>query len=367
MSCPVRSYPFRKPPNHRVPIPRYKLTLSDDVNHVCTAYIGVQNHHESEATAQASKQAINAIQEWLARSDGPAASESFVGIKLDDCEYEDIAIWVCYWSDPTQRDSSLKDLSLLSIHSNLIAAGRASIGLWQESFTTEFARLETNYSGLDYLPGLAKLPGADTVEHTLSAYWGAARDRIPDSAYDLFPKILDVERPDPAPRGLGQQLMGTNHHNLVHIRSGQYWEKCGQQEADAYELKLEPTLRAGLEYLRSHSEDTNATGIRYLRNENLPAPLGGRERKESCGAGFFWNLEDLERWAHTHQSHLKIYRGALSHYKAFGDARRFRTWHEVSVVKERDATFEYVNCEPSTGAMQSLRLQVCSNLTLDGQ
>jgi len=115
----------------------------------------------------------------------------------------------------------------------------------------------------------------------------------------------------------------------VHIRSGQFWENCSQQEADAYEQKLEPTLRAGLEYLHENREDTDAIGIRYLRNEELPARVDIRGRKESCGAGFFFNLEDLERWAHTHQSHLKIYRGALSHYKAFGDERRFRTWHEV--------------------------------------
>ncbi|CAO2657798.1 Nn.00g070580.m01.CDS01 [Neocucurbitaria sp. VM-36] len=159
-------------------------------------------------------------------------------------------------------------------------------------------------------------------------------------------------------QGIGQHLVGTNHANLAHIRSGQFWETCGQQEADSYERRLEPTLRAGLEYLRENGEETGAIGIRYLRNEDLPARIGDDGRKETCGAGFFTNLEDLENWAKTHKSHLKIYRGALTHYKTFGDTRRFRTWHEVSVIRAGDAHFEYVNCTPSTGVIRSIPLEV---------
>ena len=81
-------------------------------------------------------------------------------------------------------------------------------------------------------------------------------------------------------------------------------------------------------------------------------------KKESCGAGFFANLEDLENWAKSHGSHLKIWRGALAHYKVFGEDRRFRTWHEVCVVGEGDATFEYVNCAPSKGVIESVPLDI---------
>jgi hypothetical protein len=81
-------------------------------------------------------------------------------------------------------------------------------------------------------------------------------------------------------------------------------------------------------------------------------------RKETCGAGFFANLEDLENWAKTHSSHLAIWRGAMAHYKAFPDNRLFRTWHEVSVIHEGDAKFEYINCTPGTGVMGTSELQV---------
>jgi hypothetical protein len=148
-------------------------------------------------------------------------------------------------------------------------------------------------------------------------------------------------------------LTGTNHNNIVHIRSGQWWEPCTQTETDAYEQKLEPTLRKGLAYLNTHAAETGAMGLRYLRNTTASDPLHDHGRKETCGAGFFANLEDLETWAKTHSSHLAIWRGAMAHYKAFPDNRLFRTWHEVSVVKQGEARWEYVNCTAGTGVMGS--------------
>ncbi|KAH7108699.1 heme-containing dehydratase protein [Dendryphion nanum] len=356
MACPARIYPFRKPRNHRLPIPRWKLNFPKDASHVHTTYIGVQQHSNTQATIKAKDQAIEAILEWLKAEDGPSASECFT--LIDGSDVESTVVWVCYWIQTVKHNPSREALPLLSIHSGLAYPGRASIGIWQERFRTAISRLETNYSGLDYLPGMARMPGTNTEEHDLSAYWGAARDRIPDSAHDLFPLTTDITRSKPIPNGIGQFLAGTNHENLVHIRSGQFWENCTQGEADSYERNLEPTLRAGLKYLCENSEETGAIGLRYLRNEDLLGPTNGYERKETCGAGFFTSLENMEKWAKTHQSHLKIFRGALAHYQAFGDNRKFRTWHEVSVIREGQARFEYVNCAPETGVIGSIPFEI---------
>jgi hypothetical protein len=113
-----------------------------------------------------------------------------------------------------------------------------------------------------------------------------------------------------------------------------------------------------LQYLNDNAEETGAMGLRYLRNTDADRPLTDYARKETCGAGFFANLEDLENWAKTHSSHLAIWRGAMAHYKAFPDNRLFRTWHEVSVIHEGDARFEYINCTPGTGVMGTSELQV---------
>lgn len=356
MSCPARLHPFRKPKNHRLPVPRWRLVLPNSISHVFTAYIGVQTYDDAPATSVARLQVITEVQEWLKGDDRPSAYECFDHI--DGCDVQRTIIWVCYWVEEASYKRSLESLSLPVLYSNLTTPGRTSIGLWREAFATEATRLETNYSGLDYLPGLAKIPNTTTEEHEFATYWGAARDRIPDSAHDLFPPSSELCFVDVAPQGLGQYLVGTNCGNVTHIRSGQFWENCGQEEADAYETKLEPTLHTGLTYLWENPKESGARGLRYLRNRDASIESSPRPRKETCGAGFFTSLEALETWAKSHRSHLAIYRGALTHYKVFGDTRKMRTWHEVSVIRAGDARFEYVNCRPETGVIQSFPLEV---------
>lgn len=353
MACPVRLYPLRKPKNHRLPVPRYTLALPDRVKHVYTSYIGVQQHSNDAASTTAKSQVCQQIQSWFGSND--STYESFA--LLDGREARGTTIWVGYWTDAARYARAVNDLQLRSIYSRQPKEHQSLLGLWHESFSTPVSRLETNYSGLDYLPGLGQIPDSSAAEHDLATYWGAARDRIPDSAHDLFPRSPATDRPGEDPVGIGQHLKGTSHHNLVHIRSGQWWENCDEVETEAYEVKLEPTLRKGLQYLNDNAEETGAMGLRYLRNTDVGNPVDDYSRKETCGAGFFANLEDLENWAKTHSSHLAIWRGAMAHYKAFPDNRMFRTWHEVSVIKEGDAKFEYINCTPGTGVMGATPLQ----------
>ncbi|KAJ2977020.1 hypothetical protein NQ176_g4604 [Zarea fungicola] len=352
----MRIYPLRKPPGHKPPITRWKLALPSGTSHVFTAYIGVQLHAKDTAATMAKSQVSSAIQSWLSAADAPSAVEKFAVI--DGCDEEDAVVWVCYWTDAAKYQESLKTLSLSTLYSELPAPGRDSIGLWRETFTSNVSRLETNYSGLDYLPGLGRIPLSTTEEHENSMYWGAARDRIPDSAHDLFPVAPDTKPADIVPRGLGQHLIGTNFNNIVHIRSGQFWENCSQEEIDAYEGQLEPNLHAGLKYLWENPMETGARGLRYLRNDWVLENTKGSPRKETCGAGFFTSLDALESWAKTHRSHLAIYTGALRHYKKFEGRRKMRTWHEVSVLLEGNAEFEYLNCSPKTGVIQHIPLKL---------
>ena len=77
MSCPARLYPLRKPRNHRVPIPRWKLSLPANVEQVFTSYVGIEQHEESAVAAQAKEEGVCAIQQWLRQSDAPEAVEAF--------------------------------------------------------------------------------------------------------------------------------------------------------------------------------------------------------------------------------------------------------------------------------------------------
>ncbi|KAF6805714.1 phenylacetaldoxime dehydratase family [Colletotrichum sojae] len=355
MDCPPRTYPLRQPKNHKPPIPRWQLVLGENVDRVFTAYVGSQSHTTSKEGAASVEAVIATIKSRIDsdKTDRPLAYEQFNHLEGDDAP--GTIVWVFYWNDEPKGRSCLARLDLASVYSNLSPSQQSQVGLWCEAFSTLVSRLETNYSGLDYLPGLARLPDTDTAEHKLSAYWGAARDRIPESAHDLFEQHNAAEetRPRTSPKGIGQHLIGTNYDNMVHIRSGQYWETCDPEETESYEKTLEPTLRGGLAYLWDNREEGGAMGLRYLGNRDG----GGRTKKETCGAGFFTSLHTLEEWAKRHRSHLAIYLGAIKHAKTFGDSRRFRTWHEVSILKQGEASFEYINCSPSTGVIKFVPLR----------
>ncbi|OJD35705.1 phenylacetaldoxime dehydratase family [Diplodia corticola] len=376
MSCPVhRKYPLRQPKNYKPPVPRWQLHLPPGIDRVYTIYVGVQQHACDAATQAVASKAKDSIAYWITTAAQPSAYETFSFVEGDDEPRSDI--WVCYFTDRAAYEQSACDLSLRTLHASLDTSGAGAnknVGLWCERFSTAASRLETNYSGLDYLPGLARIPDTAAVEHTYSAYWGAARDRIPDSAHDLFPRPPSSPSSDDdgngdqreqttttttiPPSGRGQRLVGTNYENMVHIRSGQFWKGCDEGEARAYEDVLEPALMTGLRYLWANAADTGTVGLRFVRNAGGDGDDDGRARQETCAAGFFRSLGDLENWAERHPSHKAIYLGAIKHAKTFGPERKMRTWHEVSVLKAGEAQFEYVNCTPKTGVIGSVGLHV---------
>ncbi|KAL4875225.1 hem-containing dehydratase protein [Aspergillus karnatakaensis] len=387
-----RVYPLARPKGHKPPMERWKLEF-DEPGQIHTVYIGVQRHDSTPNTLATFESATKAVESWLEKNEECPQYEKFHFLEGDDLP-ESIT-WVAYWPDATTYNGHIALLNLRDIYTSLNKP--PTIGLWTEQFSTPTSRLETNYSGLDYLPGIAGLRGTQTVEHALTAYWGAARDRIPDSGHDLFspqPEHI-TQPPSTPPAGVGSYLTGLSpYDNLVHIRSGQFWENCAPIEAEAYVTTLQPTLVAGLRYLWTNRSDSGAMGLRFLRNardthinpslstslssakgaaKHDPDPHpdpeavaeGGdeaiavavTEAKETCAAGFFRNLSDLEQWAKRHKSHLAIFNGAIRHAKEFGEERKFRTWHEVSILKKGEARFEYLNCRPGTGVMGYLPLE----------
>ncbi|KAI9376120.1 hem-containing dehydratase protein [Aspergillus egyptiacus] len=381
----TRIYPLSKPAGHKPPMQRWSLSFpaNPDTPAVHTLYLGLQRHDSTPETLTIYTSAITAIQNRLSTLLPPQTpSEVFTYLEGDD--HPNSQTWVIYFRNKPAYTAALSHLNLQALYASLNSP--PSLGLWTETFTTPLSRLETNYSGLDYLPGLARLPDASTVEHTLTAYWGAARDRIPDSAVDLFSKSEHPPSPHPipVPKGLGQYLSGENKaDNIVHIRSGQFWANCSEAETEAYEHTLEPALRSGLRYLWANREDSGAMGLRFLQNRRIRLDTLDPENqttsnpdndddddddddddyddeplKETCAAGFFRSLSDLEKWAKRHPSHLAIFNGAIKHAKTFGTERKFRTWHEVSVLKRGEARFEYLNCAAGTGVMGFVDLDI---------
>ncbi|KAK0270331.1 hypothetical protein LTR35_014130 [Friedmanniomyces endolithicus] len=343
-----RKHPLKKPADHKPPVPRWTLKLPHDVPHIYTLYVGVQTRDANSEHVVGLEQTIQ--QRMSDSPNEPAAIDTFR--VTDGFDVRDSKVWVAYWTSADKFTSTIKSLNLPELWQGL-GPNKKSIGIWSEHFTTSIDHLETNYSRLDHKPGLAQLPDIEQPSHELTAYWGAGRDRIPASSHDLFKTPSQTPAPQHPPKGIGEHITGTNYDNMCHIRSGQWWEKCPDEERLAYEENLQKTLMTGMNYLWDHPSETGTIGLRFLQNLDD----NGQPMKETCGAGFHRNWADLEKWSSRHPSHLAIFNGAMRHAKEFGEERKLMTWHEVSILKAGEAGFEYVNCAPETGVIRWVDLE----------
>jgi len=239
----VRKYPLKRPPGHKPPVQRWLLRLPDGVTWVHTAYVGVQSHTESSKLPM--DLAIQKVKEWL--NTGVDCTPSVVDYfrVTEGFDLAETRVWVAYWTDGNAFRSRLKDLDLAALW-RALGPEKNAVGLWSETFSTPVERLETNYARLKHKPGLAWIPGSEQPGHELSAYWGAGRDRLPASSDDLFQKPESFPKPKSVPNGIGERLTGINYENMCHIRSGQWWERCNDEEREAYENKLQETLMSGM-------------------------------------------------------------------------------------------------------------------------
>lgn len=352
MSCAERIFPLKKPEGHVPPVPRWQIEFDVPFEALHVVYLGMQCHdvlgkeHYESLVAQIGMGLVNSC-------DCPYALEVFT--VLNGSDVAKATVWVAYWLEGAaclrwQAENAPTDIY------NHAGTAKRTIGVWREYFFIRPGRLETNYTGVDYLPGLARHEKASPQRHERSAYWGAARDRIKDSGFDAFSDQFVPFMLGEPPVGFGQRLTGQPFQNMTYIRSGQYWEHCELDEKLAYVTKLQPTLVAGMEYLWAHPELTGTFGLRYLANVDA----SGTPLEETCGQGYYRSFRHLEHWAATHPSHLAIFHGALGHATHFGVQRKLRTWHEVGVLNAGEGAFEYVNCHPNTGVIPFLDLQIDS-------
>lgn len=364
-----RVHPVRQPPGWKVKYPRWMLQLPPHVDELCITYVGIQPRHEKtpakgvftnlhhHITTESQRPAGTKVEEWFLRDSGQFAPELWEKFYVETgYDVPDTEVWVLYWSDGT---APLRGLDLQHISRSL--SPEPVVGLWRESFRVPISRFETIYSGNDYRPGIASLEGSSQIPHAFTGYWGAARDRLPASSHEDFVPDTSAPVPNFEKDTKNQTLKGQNQDVLVHIRSGQWWERCPEAERKAYESNLEPVLRRGMAYLEDNASDSGDFGLRFMRNlvsnrhskaEERAKEDGSeaRPRLETCSAGFFRSLKDLESWASSHQTHSKIFHGAHAHSTKFGkETFKLRTWHEVSILKPGEVSFEYVNCEPRTG------------------
>ncbi len=222
-----------------------------------------------------------------------------------------------------------------------------SSGRFREVMRIPVGRLETIFSS-KHLEGVAK--GGHRLAGPIKkhAYWGAMRDRIPESARNRFESAHGSKMPQllrGPTRGTRRRIQVPK--NLAVIRSGQNWADCAEAELKTYQEFVHPVLIAGLEFLRDNPLDTGCCEMRFV-NESTSE---GKPLQKSHGLGYFLTLAHLERWVSSHPTHLAIYDRFMEMVEKHNFQLNIKLWHEVAVLPAKDQEFEYINCHSETGLL----------------
>ena len=183
-----------------------------------------------------------------------------------------------------------------------------------------------------------------------TGYWGAARDRIPASAYDLFERTDIAAEPEAGDAKIPYRKIQPPK-NMTVIRSGVTWKDCEGEQLQEYQERIRPALDAGMEYLRTHPRETGCFALRQVGCVSS----SGEELAEGYSLGAFVSLGHLEAWSKDHPSHLAIYTRAIAARRKYQDKLQMRTYNEIFIVDAHNPRFEYFNCHPRTGLLPYAR------------
>ena len=224
----------------------------------------------------------------------------------------------------------------------------SSIGLWWEPVAVDANYMET-IAFKEYLRGFSGCPvGFANTEGT--GYWGAARDRIPASAYDLFERTDIAAEPEAGAAKIPYRKIQPPK-NMTVIRSGVSWEDCEGEQLQEYQQRIRPALDAGMEYLRNNPRETGCFALRQVGCVN---PAGEDSPKAIRSAP----LSRLDIWKPGPRITRAILRSTPARSpraKKYQDKLQLRTYNEIFIVEANNPPFEYFNCHPRTGLLPYAR------------
>jgi hypothetical protein len=194
----------------------------------------------------------------------------------------------------------------------------------------------------------------------LCNYSGSARDRIPESGIDPFTGIAADLLPNTPDETKGQRVALQIPKDISVIRSGQDWALSEGPARENYMKVVEPTLKAGMDYL-SHPDTQHESGTicnRFAYN----LEDDGTQKESSFGLVYSLSLGHLEAWAcidrdengnlKGHPTHNKIYENFYASINPDPDLSLMKgveLFHEIMVTPSEGCFAEYVNCHNKTG------------------
>jgi len=309
--------------------------MADKVSALTIAYFGVQS-----TEFDAAQSAAHELDHLLGQVRGP--------LHYDRARFTDqlgfsTTILICYWDDQQCFDKWYKD------HGHTwtsIDHATPGLGFFTEIVRPSADRFETIFTSQTKREGLATMADAMVpfVEH---GYWGSMRDRLPITQVD---PLIGQGRPEAESAGRLRRIVPQG--NLCLIRSGQdYGETVGAERA-FFLGDIEPSLRAGMDFLR---DDGLAVGC--FSNRYMDVIDDDDRFVEKRFAMSWWNdLADLETWSKSHPTHARIFDSAMRHITEFGAESDLHLYHEVVVADRSQQLFEYLDCHDLTGLLAGIHL-----------
>lgn len=339
LRCP-RTREARASEHYVPPSPAWVARFKPDVDQVVMAYLGVQSQVRTQAL-----EALGRITACFAATQGPQHHD--LAHYVDEAGFETY-IAIAYWSTPQaftawQSDSGFDAWWQSEQRLN------EGVGYFAEIIAPHTSHFETMFSSPDRFEGLGRLADSVSGEIQEHAYWGSMRDRLPASQYDAFElsgaPVADVKGPRP-----GTRVRVKSHDNVAMIRSGQDWGETKGQERELYLSQMEPVLREGMDFLRDKGLSIGCYANRYM----VHVDLQGRPLEKSFGLSYWRSLEHMERWSESHPTHVAIFGTFLRLLEQLKGQVDLRLYHEVSVARSHQQSFEYLNCHTRTGLLRSL-------------
>ena len=331
-----RNRPTRKGADFQPAYPSFSARFDVTVTRVVMAYYGVQFRGERPVTADA---AITRLHEAARAKDGPVYRDQ--ARYTDEAGYETI-LNILYWTDADAHDRWLTRAPGWTAPEHY----SPDAGFFVEIISPTVDRFETLFSN-DRVEGISVAANdglsGEIREH---AYWGGARDRFPLGQVD---PLEPHGRPEP--RADGHLVHVSGQDNLCLIRSGQEWTETAGDERAMYLDDVEPTLRAGMDFLRDNGVAIGCIANRYMQ----VIDDSGRPQEKTFGMSWWHSLQDLETWSESHPTHLAIFRAAMKYLSTMGPAANLRLYHEVSVVPATQQQFSYLGCHDRTGLLRTIQ------------
>ena len=330
-----RSYGLRMPEGWEPPYPSFSSEFDGSAKDVGMVVAGVQFKSDDKASALTFIQGLA----YLMRKEGVSDH-----VDLSYCEKDSTGssqmVATGYWLDSKGMADFFEDIAFKSYWVKHSGEG-SSFGIFREVYNFPHSRFETLHSGPEHVVGIANVREQVSEPLERHAYWGGMRDRIPDSAENLFkaegaPSVVEND---------SDRIVVKPNINMAIIRSGQDLGKAVGIERDEYFNDIEPVLKAGLNFLRDDGGEVNCFDCRYMSLMTEE----GEITDHTYGLAYFYSLEDLEKWSEHHPTHLAIFNAFLEFAPRYGPEMRSRYWHEVSVIPDNHQFAEYINCLPGTG------------------